>query len=158
MVMLLCVLCTACRNTNETKSNKQKTIDERIWDIGSEILEGYKNKDKNKILSVFTTNQRVYYEADIEKNIEESFEFINGNIIDYKDIIGSSGGGKIENGEYVLRLGDGSIRDIRTDSDDVYEIYYSICLIDQNDENNVGVSYILITDIGGKGQKFEIGR
>ena len=154
LLMVMAILSDSCGSISKTKSSEKKTIDEKIWDIGGEILEGYKNKDKNQILSFFSENNNGSF---IEKEIEDSFSFIDGEIIDYRDIHGSSGGGKVRDGEYVLRLGNGTIREIKTDSGKVYQINYFICLIDKSDEKNVGVTHILINELGGEEEQFEIG-
>ena len=156
ILIIISMFCTSCTNTNQTEDTKKKTSSLIIDDIGSEIIEGYMNKDIGKIKSVFSENNLYRREKKIEREIEDSFEFIEGEIIEYRDIHGSCGGGRSINGEFILRLGDGTINEIKTDSNKVYEIYYQICVVDKNDSDNIGVSYILITDLED-GDEFEIG-
>ena len=157
MVMLMCVLCTSCKGTDILKSDHTMTPHEKIYYLGNEIIEGYKNKDKDRIKAVFTANQIEYYGEYIEERIEESFEFIDGEIIDYKEIYGSFGGGEVREGEWIYRIAGGSITEIRTDSGKEYRIQYKGYMIDKNDSNNVGISMFEIIQTKPEDNKsFEI--
>ena len=78
-LILVSVILLAC-----TSENKAKTPDEQIWDIGLEIYEGLKNKDKDRIKSVFSENELMNHSRKIDNKIDEVFDFINGEIVTYK--------------------------------------------------------------------------
>ena len=133
-----------------------KTSDEKIWNMGEQIYEGYKTKDADKVIEVLSENLKD--NSYTKKRIEKSFECIEGDIEEYEEIRGSAGCGKIRDGEEVLNGGDASIMHIKTDLDKKYEIYYKVNLIDKEDEDNVGVTYIAIRDDETKEALYEIGR
>ena len=133
-----------------------ETSDEKIWNMGKEIYEGYRTKDTDKIIAVLSENLKE--KSYTKKKIEKSFEYIEGNIEEYEEIRGSAGGGKIRDGEEVLSDGDASIMHIKTDLDKKYEISYKVYLIDKENEDNVGVTYISVRDDETKETLYKIGR
>ena len=52
------------------------TPDEQVWDMALEIYEGLKNKDKDRIKSVFSENQLMNHSRKIDRKIDEVYEFI----------------------------------------------------------------------------------
>ena len=123
-----------------------KTIDEQVNDIGKSIIESFEKKDLDTLIALFSKNIDKRY--NLEKEIEESFAFFDSNIIDYnKDIFGSAGGGRSTPEEgWVEREGGGWIEEIKTQSGTTYTISYKVCLLDKEDEDNVGVTGIRIVN------------
>ena len=68
-LILISIFLLAC-----TSENKEKTPDEQVWDIGLEIYEGLKNKDKEKIKSVFSENELMNHSRKIDNKIDEILE------------------------------------------------------------------------------------
>ena len=128
----------------------------RIKNMGKEIYEGYKTKDTDKIIPLLS--EHLQNDSYMKKKIEKSFECIEGNIEEYEEIRGSVGGGKIRDGEEVLSVGGGAIMHIKTDLDKKYEISYKVYLIDKENEDNVGVTYISVRDDETKETVYKIGR
>lgn len=133
---------SACSLNDE----KSKTTHEQISEIGESIITGLQNKDKDALVALFSKNIDKRY--NLEKEIEESFAFFDSNIIDYnKDIFGSAGGGRSTPEEgWVEREGGGWIEEIKTQSGTTYTISYKVCLLDKEDEDNVGVTGIRIVN------------
>ena len=80
----------------------------------------------------------------IDRNIDEIYEFIDGEIVEYEKITGSFGGGELRYYEWVDRYFDGYINGIKTDTGREYTISYGGCMIDKNDSDNIGVFYFKI--------------
>ena len=127
-------------------NSESKTTDEQIWDMALEIYEGLKNKDKDRIEAVFSENQMLKHHRKIDKGIDEAFEFINGEIVDYKSIYGGGAGGKVRNYEWIEKFYDGYIDLIQTDTGKEYTINYGGCLIDDKDSDNIGIFYFEISE------------
>ena len=98
-LILVSIFLLACTDKNKSKtseieSEKETKLDnEEINNIGLEIYEGLKNKDKDRIEAVFSENQMLKHHRKIDKGIDEAFEFIDGEIVDYKSIYGGGAGG-----------------------------------------------------------------
>ena len=125
-------------------NNESKTTDEQIWDMALEIYEGLKNKDKDRIKSVFSENQLMNHSRKIDRKIDEIYEFIDGEIVEYKEITGSCGSGERRYYEWIYRYFDGYIIGIKTDTGREYTIDYGGYLVDKNDSDNIGISYFVI--------------
>ena len=62
LVSIFLLACTSEIKTTiseSTDNNESKTPDEQVWDMALEIYEGLKNKDKDRIKSVFSENQEI---------------------------------------------------------------------------------------------------
>ena len=125
-LILVCIFLLAC--TGEIK----------------EIYEGLKNKDKDRIKSVFSENQLMNHSRKIDRKIDEVYEFIDGEIVEYKEITGSCGSGERRYYEWIYRYFDGYIIGIKTDTGREYTIDYGGYLVDKNDSDNIGISYFVI--------------
>ena len=134
-------------------NNESKTTDEQIWDMALEIYEGLKNKDKDRIKSVFSENQLMNHSRKIDRNIDKIYEFIDGEIVEYEKITGSFGGGELRYYEWVDRYFDGYINGIKTDTGREYTISYGGCMIDKNDSDNIGISYFKIWEKDSDGDE-----
>lgn len=131
---------SACSLNDE----KSKTTHEQISEIGESIITGLQNKDKDALVALFSKNIDKRY--NLEKEIEESFAFFDSDIVEYdKHIFGDVGGGMTTPEEgWVEREGSGWIEKIKTQSGTMYTIAYEVCLLDKENEDNVGVTGIAI--------------
>ena len=151
-LILVSIFLLACTDKNKSKtseieSEKETKLDnEEINNIGLEIYEGLKNKDKDRIEAVFSKNQMLKHHRKIDKGIGEAFEFINGEIVDYNSIYGGGAGGKVRNYEWIEKFYDGYIDLIQTDTGKEYTINYGGCLIDDKDSDNIGIFYFEISE------------
>ena len=156
LVSIFLLACTGEIKTTISEladNNEIKTTDEQIWDMALEIYEGLKNKDKDRIKSVFSENQLMNHSRKIDRNIDEIYEFIDGEIVEYEKITGSFGGGERRYYEWIDRYFDGYINGIKTDTGREYTISYGGCMIDKNDSDNIGVFYFKIWEKDSDGDK-----
>ena len=156
LVSIFLLTCTSEIKTTISEladNNESKTTDEKIWDMALEIYEGLKNKDKDRIKSVFSENQLMNHSRKIDRNIDEIYEFIDGEIVEYEKITGSFGGGERRYYEWIDRYFDGYINGIKTDTGREYTISYGGCMIDKNDSDNIGVFYFKIWEKDSDGDK-----
>ena len=158
-LILVSIFLLACTGENKTTisestdNNESKTPDEQVWDMGLEIYEGLKNKDKEKIKSVFSENELMNHSRKIDNKIDEVFDFIDGEIVTYKEVNGNCGGGKARDGEWVEESFVGYIYGIKTDTGREYTISYGGCMIDKNDSDNIGVFYFKIWEKDSDGDE-----
>ena len=155
-LILVSIFLLACTDKNKSKtseieSEKETKLDnEEINNIGLEIYEGLKNKDKDRIEAVFSENQMLKHHRKIDKGIDEAFEFIDGEIVEYKEITGSCGGGERRYYEWIYRYFGGHIFGIKTDTGREYTISYGGCMVDKNDSDNIGISHFIIWEEGSE--------
>ncbi len=155
-LILVCIFLLACTSENKatisesTDNNNSIITDKQIWDMALEIYEGLKNKDKDRIKSVFSENQLMNHSRKIDRNIDKIYEFIDGEIVEYKEITGSCGSGERRYYEWIYRYFDGYIIGIKTDTGREYTIDYGGYLVDKNDSDNIGISYFVIWEEGSE--------
>ena len=89
----------------------------------------------------------------IDRNIDEIYEFIDGEIVEYKEITGNCGGGERRYYEWIDRYFGGYIYGIKTDTGREYTISYGGCMIDKNDSDNIGVFYFKIWEKDSDGDE-----
>ena len=153
LVSIFLLACTGEIKTTISEladNNEIKTTDEQIWDMALEIYEGLKNKDKDRIKSVFSENQLMNHSRKIDRNIDEVYEFIDGEIVEYKEITGSCGGGERRYYEWIYRYFGGHVFGIKTDTGREYTISYGGCMVDKNDSDNIGISHFIIWEEGSE--------
>ena len=153
LVSIFMLVCTGENKTTiseSTDNNESKTPDEQVWDMALEIYEGLKNKDKDRIKSVFSENQLMNHSRKIDRNIDEIYEFLDGEIVEYKEITGSCGGGERRYYEWIYRYFGGHIFGIKTDTGREYTIDYGGYLVDKNDSDNIGISHFIIWEEGSE--------
>ena len=155
-LILVCIFLLECTSENKatisesTDNNNSIITDKQIWDMALEIYEGLKNKDKDRIKSVFSENQLMNHSRKIDRNIDKIYEFIDGEIVEYKEITGSCGSGERRYYEWIYRYFDGYIIGIKTDTGREYTIDYGGYLVDKNDSDNIGISYFVIWEEGSE--------
>ena len=108
------------------------------------IMECIVNKDKEGLKSVFS--KHIAQTHDLDKEIDEFFKFIDGEIISYDEPEGYEGGYTMKDGEYTEKELGGRIRNVKTNKDNKYYISYKSFYINKNNEDYLGVDYIIITN------------
>ncbi|NLZ46438.1 MAG: DUF5104 domain-containing protein, partial [Clostridiales bacterium] len=151
ITLIMCVGMSACTPVGnilskfENSSDKYITPDKQADNLTLQIFECFLDKDSEELKSLFSKNIQDSYEHDTE--IQEAFNYIDGNIISYDkpdgEIQGESRRG--EKGVTELIFG-GKIRNIETDKGKVYSISFTSYAINKDDENNVGVLSIGVID------------
>jgi len=83
---------------------------------------------------------------DLDEEIQKAFNVIDGKIISYDEPYGNTGGGTIKYGERIDQSFLGNIKNIKTDTNKIYFIYFNSYNINKNNLNLVGVTEIRIFD------------
>ena len=146
-IILLAVLvmtgCSVANKTDKKKEEYQSPI-EYATEQSEYIMECIVNKDKERLKSVFS--KHISETHDLDKEIDEFFEFIDGEIVSYDEPEGYEGGYTMEYGKYKEKELQGKIKNIKTNKDEKYRIRIHIYQIHENDKDKVGVDYISVLD------------
>ncbi|SHO51614.1 DUF5104 domain-containing protein [Anaerocolumna xylanovorans] len=93
--------------------------------------------------------------TDIDEQIQAGFDLFKGKVVSFnKDLLGSEEK-SIEHGKTTLLERYWFVKDILTDTDEVYEIDINAYIIYENDKNREGISQITVT--GSDGTEYKIG-
>ena len=138
LAVIMAINLSAC----SLSSSGDKSPGEQMYEMGEIIIGCFENKDKDGLIALFSENAKRRYS--LEKEIETAFEFFDSEIAEYGEIHGGAGGGSSTPEGWVEREGAGYIEKIITKSGTTYRIIFGVCLIDKNDEDNVGVTDITI--------------
>ena len=148
MIMLLAVLVlTGCSATNKTDEKKEEyeTPVMMARRQGKEIMEYVLNKDKEGLKSMFS--KYILETHDLDNEIDEFFEFIDGEIISYDEPDGDDRGGQYSPNESkrIRKLG-GNVNNIKTDKGKTYSISFLTYYIYNSNKDKVGVDVIGVID------------
>ncbi len=116
------------------------TPEEKAKQQSSQIIKCFENKDKDRLKSMFC--KTVSDKCNLDEEIQEAFDFINGEIVSYDEPHGISGGASFEDGERIRQSLRGHISYIKTDTDKTYNLRFHSYLIFKANKNNVGVTNI----------------
>ena len=146
IILLAVLVLTGCSVTNKTDEKKEEyqSPKEYATEQSEYIMECIVNKDKQGLKSVFS--EHISETHDLDKEIDEFFEFIDGEIVSYDEPEGYEGGYTMEYGKYKEKELQGEIKNIKTNKDEKYGISIHIYQIHENDKDKVGVNYISVLD------------
>lgn len=131
-------LFTGCK----TKKNSADAIARKQAEI---ILECLKTGEKEELKALFC--ERVKNTHNLDKEIQEAIDFIDGEIVEDGKWIGMSEGGKSVDEGVVVKLDiHPSIIDLKTDNQNTYSIFFDTYLVYNDKKENVGMTYIIISD------------
>ena len=131
-------LFTGCK----TKKNSAGAIARKQAEI---ILECLKTGEKEELKALFC--ERVKNTHNLDKEIQEAIDFIDGEIVEDGKWIGMSEGGKSVDEGVVVKLDiHPSIIDLKTDNQNTYSIFFDTYLVYNDKKENVGMTYIIISD------------
>ena len=120
------------------------TVKTQMKNDCKEIIRCLEEKDSDTLKNMFCEKLLNNYE-NIDEDIEQAMVFFQGNITSYGNVLyGDSD--SIRNGEYVLFTVSPHIKELKTDADKEYRIKYYQDLINVENPDRIGVSYIKITD------------
>ena len=142
ILLLAVIMLTGCSYV-EKKKNYQPPL-EIATEQSEYIMECVVNKDKEGLKSVFS--KHIAETHDLDKEIDEFFEFIDGKIVTYDEPVGREGGAIIYYGEYREKELYGWTENIMTDTGKKYSISFMIYQVHKNNEDKVGVNRITIND------------
>ncbi|MCD7742285.1 MAG: DUF5104 domain-containing protein [Ruminococcus sp.] len=96
--------------------------------------------------------------CNLTKQINESFDFINGEIIEHGYILDGSGGETVESGTLVQKHNRSCIEEVKTDAGKVYNIYILSISVCEADSNALGVYLIVIQSNDDLDEIYKIGK
>ncbi len=135
--ILICValISTGCvsNRINEDDASKE---------MGELIIEYLNNEDLDGLKSLFSLNTTNSHDLDAE--IKEVFEFIDGSIISYDDFSTGSSSESVRDGRQVLLTASPKIKGVKTDSGKIYMIRFYVYFVCDEDENAVGIDALKI--------------
>ena len=145
----ICVLLQGCTK----EENKDDDVEEKEYETplmmarrqGGEIIEYVVNKDKEGLKSMFS--KYVTQNNDLDKEIDEFFEFIEGEIISYDEPDGDETGAVFSPNESkrIRELG-GEIKNIKTDKGKTYSISFMAYYVYNPNKDKVGMYAIGVID------------
>ena len=145
----ICVLLQGCTK----EENKDDDVEEKEYETplmmarrqGEEIMEYVVNKDKEGLKSMFS--KYVTQNHDLDKEIDEFFEFIEGEIISYDEPDGDESGGHYSSDESRrIRMLEGKIKNIKTDKGKTYSIGFMAYYVYNPNKDKVGIDIIGVND------------
>lgn len=108
------------------------------------IMTAFMNHDKEAFKELLCPGLKEEH-SDLDREIEELFAFVNGDIISYDEsYIVSSGGTMEEMLGWVEKFISSRIRNIQTSSGKSYGIYYMLNTIYDEHPEQLGITYICI--------------
>ena len=119
---------------------------EQIGQMKNEtIMEALKAKDKEKLKKVLA--KAMQNQENIDEEIDNLMNFIDGNIVSYDDIgIASPGRGSSDEQGLIYRVYDGETENIITDTGKKYKLHYATYYVNRNHQDYVGVIQIKLCD------------
>ena len=128
---------TGCSDRNGQNPNKIAIS------LGDSIMSYIEKKDCDGLVNMFSTYTKNSY--DLEKEVANLINFIDGTVVSYGDVsrssaLKSSDKGRFRNIYYIR------IEDIKTDSSKQYEILYSFYISNNEDDSYNGLIAIRVAD------------
>jgi len=137
-------------NKEKTSSVSILTAPQIMFD---EIIYALDNKGREHLKSLFSQNA-LAQSPDIDKQIDEIFEFYKGKSV-YDGGVDSGGGSShIENGKYVYLFIIPSIRNFETDKA-AYWLSFNVVVVDKDNPNDVGLWGIWLRSMSGNEIDYE---
>lgn len=146
-IAVLLLIFTACSYSNKDYTYPPKQLAEDIMvcflEEDAELLKGY-----------FSEYIKQLYNVDSQ--IEEAFNFIEGDIISYDEPFGDESGSSVKDGEWIESKFYGKISNIKTDEDKKYKIIINSFDINKNNPEKVGCFKIIVIDTTTDSESEEI--
>jgi len=133
IIIIVSTIITACAN-----DPNYKTPDERSKQQQINVVECFKNKDAEKFKKMFCP--KIISKGNIDNEIQEAFNFIDGDIVSYDEPRGRIGGKTIQYGRTTECEFRGKIVNIKTDTGHLYHITFTSYDIFNDDADKVGIS------------------
>ena len=122
-------------------------------DVAQDIMDCFINKDEETLFSLLSPDAQEFHLT--KEQIQEAFDFIDGEIISYDLPTDTGGGGKSIDGRRVISENMTPwIENIITNSKKMYRITFNYRLILESDKNAKGVRDIFISLIDDENGKF----
>ena len=139
MILIVIVTLYGCNDPN------YKTPEEIGQMKNKTIMEALKAKDKEKLKKVLA--KALQNQENIDEEINNLINFIDGNIISYDDIgTASPGKGSSDEKGLIYEVYDGETENIVTDTGKKYELEYFMYYVNRNHKDYEGVFQIWLYD------------
>ncbi len=102
------------------------------------VMDCFINKDSETLKEMFCSKAKI--RPDFDEQINEAFEFIDGNIISYDDYIISCSSVSYDDGKLVERYYGPIIRNVKTDTQRTYKLYVNLYTVYNKDEGRIGIN------------------
>lgn len=143
LLLSISIFLTSCSLPFDDKENEPSRV-EVAKQTQIEIMDCFLNKDNEGIKDLMSPYVQQNYALDAE--IEEAFEYIDGNIVSYDEPkFGASAAASDESG-WVKYGYHGSTENVITDKGTEYEISFKGWCIYRDDDSKVGVYRIYISN------------
>lgn len=139
MILIVIVTLYGCNDPN------YKTPEEIGQMRNETIMEALKAKDKVKLKQGLA--KALQSQVNIDEEINNLINFIDGNIISYDDIgIASPGRGSSDEKGLIYEVYDGETENIVTDKGKRYELEYFMYYVNRNHKDYEGVFQVILYD------------
>ena len=119
---------------------------EQIGQMKNEtIMEALKAKDKEKLKNVLA--KAMQNQENIDEEIDNLMNFIDGNIVSYDDVeLAFPGEGKSDEDGWIYRVYDGETENIITDTGKKYKLKYYMYNVNRNHKDYEGIIQVILYD------------
>lgn len=146
VIVPLCVVMFSFSSCGIISENSKTAIsqDKICQETCEEVFEYIKDHDTENLIELFSEESAEKH--DLEKEIEEMYDFIDGNLDSYESISDPATGESVRDGKIVRLNGSPWIKGVKTTTGHEYIILVEIVLI-YEDKNYEGVAQIGINDV-----------
>ena len=152
LIISIFIIMSGCSFMNSEKVN---TPERQAKAISTQMIKCFKEKDSENLKSLFS--QHVQGKYDLDTQIKEAFDFINGDIVSHDEPDGKSSGKSTDMLGTIYREIQGEVTSVKTDKGKTYGIYYFACRTYRYDKDYVGVYCILIASEDEEDSRIFIG-
>ena len=139
----------------QSEKNVYEEIGKERWDwddspaeeYAVKVMDCFINEDVEGLKKLFC--EKVNHGTDLDEEITEAFEFIDGNIISYDDDISCSSRVAYDEGKVSERYYGPFVGNITTDKNKVYTMNISLYTVYEKDDRYVGVDAIVVCNSDG---------
>jgi len=144
IIICLSLLLSGCNSNVQTA--RQNSNLQIAQDVAQEIINTFIERDEEVLYSLLSQAAKDFEKT--REQIQEAFDFIDGEIVSYElpNDTGGGGGSK-DNGRITSRSITPRINDVLTDAGKIYRISFHYRLINENNRNLEGLDAILISSV-----------
>lgn len=119
---------------------------EQIGQMKNEtIMAALKTKDKEKLKNILA--KAMQNQENIDEEIDNLMNFIDGNIVSYDEIgLASPGRGSSDEKGLIYEVYDGETENIVTDTGKKYELKYYMYYVNRNHKDHEGIFQVILYD------------
>ena len=125
-------------------TSKTREESEYCKEILDEVIRCLDEDDADTLKSLFS--EYIDSKCDLERQIDKAMEAYDGESVSYAEYGCERGSRNVHNGYYSLKYASVAYRDVIMDSGAEYYIHVVICLVDDENPENLGVTRIEISD------------